>query len=227
MLTHVMEDYLKTIYTMQGEKRRRVSTSAVAESLDVKPSSVTSMMKRLAERGLVDREEYNGVRLTEADETIAVEVLRHHRLLETYLTERLDYDWADVHEEADILEHHISETFEQRIADVLGDPHVDPHGAPIPTTDLDPVTDSGTALSEYGEGEVVVVTQVSDRDADQLAYLANAGVTPGTRMAVTEVAPFGMVTVRPEDQDTLVSLPENVARTVYARSDTDRQEVVA
>jgi len=127
MLSAKMEDYLKAIYEISQREGEPVSTSAIAEYLDVTPPTATSMMEKLAERSLVDREKYSGVELTPEGETVALEGLRHHRLIETYLAEHLDYDWAEVHDEADRLEHHISEAFERRVAEKLDDPEVDPH----------------------------------------------------------------------------------------------------
>src|SRR6056297_1066903 len=124
MLSDVMEDYLKAIYILQELDDPPVSTSEIAEYLDVTPPTVTSMVEKLDDRGLVEREKYTGVELTEEGVTVALEVLRHHRLLEAYLTEHLDYDWSEVHDEADRLEHHISEKFERRLADLLDDPDV-------------------------------------------------------------------------------------------------------
>jgi len=227
MLSDVMEDYLKAIYALQSETEdgAPVATSAIAEYLDVTPPTVTSMVEKLEERELVEREKYKGVELTAEGETVALEVLRHHRLLEAYLNEHLDYAWSEVHEEADRLEHHISEEFERRVAEALGDPDVDPHGDPIPGADLAPIEDDDTTpLSDHGEGETVVVARVSDRDDEELRYLSEAGVTPGTRMDVVDVAPFGMVTVRirgeePGDADpSEQSLPESVAASIRVRS---------
>jgi DtxR family Mn-dependent transcriptional regulator len=223
MLSPKMEDYLKVIHDLQAEGADTVSTSSIAEMLDVTPPTATSMMETLQERGLVDREKYKGVTLTPEGETVALEVLRHHRLLETYLAEALDYDWAAVHDEADQLEHHISEEFERRVADALGDPEVDPHGDPIPTDTLEPLdTAEGTTLGEYDEGDAVVVERVSDRDPERLVYLQNAGITPGTAVEIVEVAPIDMVTVRFDDGDT-VSLPDDVAATIRVR-DAERAE---
>jgi DtxR family Mn-dependent transcriptional regulator len=179
--------------------------------------TVTSMVQKLADRGLVEREKYKGVELTTEGETVALEVLRHHRLLEAYLTEHLDYSWTNVHEEADALEHHISEEFEQRVAEALGDPKVDPHGDPIPCADLQPLEhDDTTPLSDHDAGERVVVSRVRDRDEEELAYLDEAGVRPGTDLEIVDVAPFGMVTVRIGDSEQ--SLPESVARTIRVRA---------
>jgi len=217
MLSPKMEDYLKVIYDLQAQGADTVSTSSIAETLEVTPPTTTSMMETLEQRGLVDREKYKGVTLTPEGETVALEVLRHHRLLETYLAEALDYDWAAVHDEADRLEHHISEEFERRVADVLGDPDVDPHGDPIPTDALEPLDTTGElTLNEYEEGDAVVVERVNDRDPEGLAYLQDAGITPGTTVEIVEIAPIGMVTVRFEDGDT-VSLPDDVAATIRVR----------
>jgi DtxR family Mn-dependent transcriptional regulator len=219
-----MEDYLKAVYECQREGEGPVSTSRVAEVLDVTPPTVTSMLEKLAERGLVEREKYKGVRLTREGETVALEVVRHHRLLETYLTEQLGYDWAEVHDEADRLEHHISEEFERRVAEALDDPRVDPHGDPIPTDSLEPVDENaGATLDECAEGQRVVVSRVRDRDPEELAYLDEAGVTPGTELVVEEVAPIDMVTVRLAEGET-VSLPAEVTETIVVTAPEDTPE---
>jgi len=214
MFSDVMEDYLKAIYVLQAEGDPPVSTSAIAEYLDKTPPTVTSMVGKLADHGLVDREKYKGVELTTEGETVALEVIRHHRLLETYLTEHLDYSWSEVHEEADRLEHHISEEFERRVAEALDYPSVDPHGDPIPGADLEPLSaDDSVRLSEFDKHDHVVVTRVSDRNDEELAYLEDAGITPGTELEIVDIAPFGMVTVRtPADDEQ--SLPESVARSI-------------
>ncbi|WP_276300603.1 metal-dependent transcriptional regulator [Halorussus lipolyticus] len=219
MLSDVMEDYLKSIYALQQEDGGPVATSAIAEYLDVTSPTVTSMVEKLEDRGLVEREKYKGVELTEEGETVALEVLRHHRLLESYLTEHLDYSWSEVHDEADTLEHHISEEFERRVAEVLDDPEVDPHGDPIPSADLTPPEDDATTpLSDHEAGASLVVSRVSDRDEEELRYLADAGIAPGTNLEVVDVAPFGMVTVRfAGNGEREQSLPENVARSIRVR----------
>ncbi|MFW6018118.1 MAG: metal-dependent transcriptional regulator [Halapricum sp.] len=214
MLSPEMEDYLKAIHEHQRETAGPVSTSTIAESMDVTPPTATSMMEKLEDRGFVEREKYKGVRLTEEGETIAVEVIRHHRLLETYLTDKLGFDWTDVHEEADRLEHHISEEFERRVAAQLDDPDVDPHGDPIPSDALEPLEGCvGTALSECHEGDTIEVTRVRDRDPDELDYLSEAGIVPGTTLTVVDVPPIGLLEVELED-GTRVSLPEHVAATI-------------
>ncbi len=215
MLSDVMEDYLKAIYELR-EGEQRVSTSEIAEYLGVSPSTVTSMASKLADRGLADYEKYEGVTLTTEGETVALEVLRHHRLIESYLAEHLDYDWSEVHEEADALEHHISEEFERRIADSLDDPDVDPHGDPIPDADLAPLEEGQTSrLDEHSAGDVMIVERVRDRDPEELQYLSQAGITPGTRLTLTDIAPFGMVTVTHANGEQ--SLPAEVAASIRVR----------
>jgi len=216
MLSAKMEDYLKAIYEVKQQEGEPVSTSAVAELLDVEPPTVTSMMEKLESRGLVDREKYKGVELTTEGETVALEVLRHHRLLETYLAEQLDYDWAEVHDEADRLEHHISEEFEKRVAELLDDPEVDPHGDPIPNDALEPVQGEDRKLSGHEEGETLVVQRVRDRDPEELSYLQRVGITPGTQITIDEIPPIGMVTVRLADGET-VSLPDSIADSIRVR----------
>jgi DtxR family Mn-dependent transcriptional regulator len=214
MLSAKMEDYLKAIYELSQQEGEPVSTSSLAGYLDVTPPTATSMMESLAERELVEREKYRGVELTTEGETVALEVLRHHRLIETYLAEHLGYDWAEVHDEADRLEHHISEAFERRVADELDDPDVDPHGDPIPTESLDPLDHGDAAtLGDFPEGARIVVRRVSDRDPEELAYLQEAGVTPGTELTITEIAPFGVVTVTRPRGDA-VSLSDEVADSI-------------
>ena len=214
MLSAKMEDYLKAIYELAQSEGEPVSTSSIAEHLGVTPPTVTSMMEKLAEREFVTREKYRGVELTTEGETVALEVIRHHRLLETYLAEQLDYDWADVHEEADRLEHHISEEFERRVAEQLDNPTVDPHGDPIPNDALEPLDHSAEGtLSDHTEGDWLVVRRVSDRNREELSYLQEVGITPGTQLRVTEVAPIGVVTVT-LDSGEQVSISDAVAASI-------------
>ena len=218
------EDYLKTVYQL-ADGDEPVPTSAIADALDVTPPTVTATMKRLESHGFVEREEYKGVRLTEDGSLIALETIRHHRLLELFLAEHLGYDWTEVHDEADTLEHHISERLETELAALLGDPTADPHGAPIPTADLEHTAADDDPLSEYSVGESATVTQVADTDPEVLEYLADAGITPDTRLTVEEVAPFGMLTVAPDGRDETVSLPAEIAAAVRVRpDDSERSE---
>ena len=213
MLSDVMEDYLKTIYVLRQETGERVSTSAIAERMSVTSPTVTSMVDKLEERGLVEREKYRGVEPTPEGETVAIEVLRHHRLIEAYLATELDYDWTDVHDEADRLEHHISERFEERIAELLDNPRVDPHGDPIPRADLSPPEDApGHRLVECERGDCVIVRRVRHCTDEELRYLSESGIAPGGELEVVDIAPFGMMTV--EGEQGRQSLPEEVARLI-------------
>lgn len=217
MLSAKMEDYLKAIYRLEREGEPPVATSTIAETLDVTPPTATSMVEKLEERELVDREKYKGVTLTPEGETIALEVIRHHRLLETFLTEELGYDWAKVHEEAEILEHHISEEFERRVAAALDEPTVDPHGDPIPNDALEPIDDvSATSLSEHEEGGRLEVARVRDREPEELRYLDDAGIVPGRILTIEEVTPIGVVTVRLEN-GAEVSLSDDIAAAIQVR----------
>ena len=225
MLSDVMEDYLKTIYTLQREEGPPVRNAAIADVLDVTSPTVTSMLDKLEERGLVDREKYRGVELTPEGETVALEVLRHHRLIESFLAEHLDYEWSEVHEEADALEHHISEEFEARLADVLGDPTVDPHGDPIPTADLEPLAEDETdRLADRAAGDTVIVSRVRDRDEEELRYLADVGIAPGVELTLREVTPIDTYLVAVGDDEQ--HLPKNVAAAIRVqRIDADDAEL--
>ncbi|MFC6770381.1 MULTISPECIES: metal-dependent transcriptional regulator [Haloferacaceae] len=219
MLSAIMEDYLKAIYSLQNETDGRVRTSVLAEYIDVEQSTVTSMMKKLSERDFVQYEPYKGVELTDTGVPIALEIIRHHRLLERYLTDHLEYDWAEVHDEADRLEHHISSKFADRIAEQLGQPAVDPHGDPIPTADLDVSgAKDGERLADHQVGDSVQIVRVPDTDPDLLRYLSKHGIHPGTVVDVVEIAPFGMVTLDPDNGDGPVALPEEVARSISTQS---------
>jgi len=227
MLSAKMEDYLKAIYRLERDGEPPVATSTIADTLDVTPPTATSMVEKLADRELVEREKYKGVTLTPEGETVALEVIRHHRLLETFLTEELGYDWSEVHEEAEILEHHISEEFERRVAAALDDPEVDPHGDPIPSDTLDPIDDiPASALADHGEGTRLLVARVRDRDPEELTYLDGAGVRPGVELVVEEVAPIGMVTIRLDSGET-VSLPDHIADAIQVRNPEDAAEEVS
>ncbi|WP_336133897.1 metal-dependent transcriptional regulator [Natronomonas amylolytica] len=222
MLSAVMEDYIKAIYAIQNETGERVGTSELADYMDVTSPTVSSMLGKLEDRGLIDREEYRGVTLTDEGEVVALEILRHHRLLEAFLTEQLDYDWADVHEEADRLEHHVSDELTERIAEVLGNPGVDPHGDPIPDADLRlPESEDTCRLSAAEEGDEVVVRRIRHQGDEELRYLADAGIEPGTELEVLEIAPFGLVTVRTPAGEQ--SLPEDIARLIETAPATEAE----
>ncbi|MCA9859283.1 MAG: metal-dependent transcriptional regulator [Thermomicrobiales bacterium] len=184
-----MEDYLKAAYrlTMDG---RPATTQLLAEELGVSGPSVTNMIKRLHDMHLVRHTRYQGVELTPAGEKIALEVVRHHRLLELYLAETLGYSWDEVHEEAEKLEHHVSDELEARMDSYLGFPTRDPHGDPIPTREGVVPPDLDLPLADLGIGIAATVVRVSDRDPEQLRYLAELGLIPGTQVTIVERLPF-------------------------------------
>src|SRR3954447_11822448 len=185
------ENYAKAIYELQARGATAVGTKAVAERLGVTPASASGMLKRLAEEGLVSYEPYHGARLTREGERIALEMIRHHRLIELFLAEVLDMPWDRVHAEAEVLEHVLSDDLEQLIALKLGNPTEDPHGDPIPTADLEVPEPRGVALQELAPGERGTFIRVSDADPEMLRWLAERGVRPGDELAVLDKQPFG------------------------------------
>jgi DtxR family Mn-dependent transcriptional regulator len=185
------ENYAKAIYHLQGRGTEAVHTNAVAERLGVTPASASAMLKRLAEEGLVDYEPYHGARLTKQGERVALETIRHHRLIELFLAEVLGMPWDRVHAEAEVLEHHISEELEELIAAKLGHPALDPHGDPIPSRDLAIDRDVSVPLDELEAGEAATFVRVSDSDASMLRYLAEREIQPGALLEVKGSEPFG------------------------------------
>jgi DtxR family transcriptional regulator, Mn-dependent transcriptional regulator len=205
-ITAAMEDYLKVIYGIH-ERGERVTTQAIAERLGVAPPSVTGMLKRLADINLIEHERYRSIKLTDAGRKVALEVVRHHRLLELYLAEALGYGWDEVHDEADRLEHLISEEFERRIDEVLGYPTSDPHGDPIPSAagDVSRIPHDRLATMEAGESATVV--RVSDINSDRLRYLGSLGLYPDADVTVIERMPFnGPLRVKIGDEEHVVGL---------------------
>ncbi len=188
-LSEAQEDYLKAIY--QLAEGGAVTTQDLARRLSVRPASVTGMLKKLAALGLVVHVPYRGVRLTPSGERVALEVLRHHRLLEAFLAEALGFSWEAVHAEADRLEHHISEAFEARIAELLGHPERDPHGDPIPTPELTLPHPPGRALLLAEPGRYRLL-RVRAQDADLLRALSRLGLVPGAALSVIERVPAGV-----------------------------------
>jgi DtxR family Mn-dependent transcriptional regulator len=186
-----VEDYAKAIYALQRRCDGTVSTNHLAERMGVTPASASAMVKKLAEADLVAHVPYKGVRLTPAGEKVALEVLRHHRLLELFLAEHLGVPWDRVHEEAEALEHVISEDLEARIAAKLGHPTHDPHGDPIPAADL--TIDEGTtrALDALEPGDRGRFSRVSDSDPEMLRYLESRGIGLGSGLEVVARQPFG------------------------------------
>jgi DtxR family Mn-dependent transcriptional regulator len=201
-VSNAVQDYAKAIWSLAQRGETPVSTSALAERLDVSPASASAMVKRLESMGLVEHEPYHGVKLTPAGERVALEVVRHHRLLELYLSEALGMSWDRVHEEAEVLEHAISPQLSELIAAKLGNPTHDPHGDPIPTADGEIDETPTRPLSELGPGDRGVFVRVSDSDPDMLRYLAERGIAPGDRFEVLAREPFeGPLTVRFADRE--------------------------
>jgi DtxR family Mn-dependent transcriptional regulator len=199
------ENYAKAIYHLQSRGEGAVGTGAIAERLGVTAASASGMLKRLADEGLVEHTPYHGVRLTRHGEQVALEVIRHHRLLELFLAEVLDMPWDRVHDEAEVLEHYISEDLEERIAAKLGDPDRDPHGDPIPSRELSVDDEASVSLAEMGLGDKGVFARVSDSDAEMLRYLADRGIYPGALLRVAGREPFGgPITVEADGREHLL-----------------------
>ena len=192
MLSKYVEDYIKNIYLLQ-ERGKRVSTTALAQALGVSAASATNMIKKLTELALVEYQPYRGVRLTEVGEKVALEIIRHHRLLELYLTEVVGMSWDKVHAEADALEHVISEELEELLDRKLGRPLLDPHGDPIPSKELriPPPRAGLTGLDQARAGAGLEVARIVGADPEVLRYLAKVGLKPGAPLQVLEVGPFG------------------------------------
>jgi DtxR family Mn-dependent transcriptional regulator len=192
-LTAPAEDCLKAVYELErAGEGAAVTTNDLAHRLALAAASVTGMVKRLAGQGLIEHARYRGVRLTEQGRRTALRTLRRHRVIETYLVSALGFGWDRVHEEAERLEHSASDELVDRMAAALGNPAVDPHGAPIPTRDGGIAEGpAGCALSEVPPGEGGRIARVEDEDADRLRYLASLGIRPGVEFEVVERAPFG------------------------------------
>ncbi|MCC6453958.1 MAG: metal-dependent transcriptional regulator [Caldilineaceae bacterium] len=188
-LTSAHEDYLKAIYVLTSQTTE-VTNSALANHLDVSPASATNMVKKLAGLNLVKYERYQSIALTTAGEKVALEVLRHHRLLELYLHQELKLPWDQVHAEAERLEHVISETLEDAIAVALGNPLVDPHGDPIPTKKGQIEKVAGLPLSSVELNQPQRLVRVLVQDEDRLRYLGSLGLYPNVQITLLERAPF-------------------------------------
>ncbi len=185
------QDYLKAIYRLSA-RNGRATTSQLAQRLNVKPASVTNMLRKMAtdDPPLVDYKKHQGATLTDAGQMAALEVLRHHRLLEQFLHEILGFRWDEVHDEAERMEHCISERMEERISALLGDPQFNPHGAPIPDCDLNVFSNDWLAMSTLQEGQTAVIRRVRDENNEMLRYLDEIGLRLNTRFTVTDYIPF-------------------------------------
>jgi DtxR family Mn-dependent transcriptional regulator len=211
--TRSQQDYLKALYQLHGDQRP-VPTRELAQRLGISSPSVSEMVTRLSSQGLVEHDRYRGQQLTREGRKVAVELVRHHRLLEMFLVQVLGYSWDEVHEEAERLEHVISERMEQRIFELLGRPELDPHGHAIPTLGgkVRPLSDR--PLSECQVGEKVVVQGVSDEDPSRLRELERRGLVPGARVEVVGVSKFeGPITVRINSRR--ANVPLGLARAVF------------
>ena len=191
MATEAVDDYLKAIFQIAGDGGR-ASTASIAEKLLVAPASVTGMLKKLSQTNppWIVYEKHRGATLTEHGRHRALEIIRHHRLIELFLHHSLGYNWDEVHDEAEKLEHAISETFEDRIAKALGNPEIDPHGHLIPRKDGTMPQRSDYCLLEVKVGARVRVSKVSDRNPEMLRYLSEIGVKPGVALELIERGPF-------------------------------------
>lgn len=215
MRNEAIEDYLKAIYEIQREKGK-VATTVLAERLRIQPASVTGMIKRLSEMNLLTYERYQGVKLSATGKKIALEVIRHHRLVELFLAEALGVPWDKVHEEAEKWEHVLSEELEERIDALLGYPTHDPHGAPIPDRNGDVAEHPKMVLADLETNQSAAIVEVNDHDPELLRYLGSMGLYPNTEFVVLDVAPFdGPIKI--EIQNTEFILGNKVARQIYVR----------
>ena len=209
--TAAVEDYAKAIYSLTGARSTTASTSDLAEKLDLTPGSVSAMLRKLGDAGLVEHVPYHGVRLTADGERVALSVIRRHRLLELFLSDQLGLPWEQVHQEAEVLEHALSDEVTERIAGKLGEPAVDPHGDPIPSRELvidEPATRN---LTELKPGEKAEFVRVSDSDPEMLEYLSELGIAIGQELELVEQQPFdGPCLTRVDGR--LIPLGANLAR---------------
>jgi DtxR family Mn-dependent transcriptional regulator len=194
-LTRSVEDYLKAIYRLSPQGRP-ASTSDIAHLLELSPASVSGMVKRLSEQGLLEHLPYRGVQLTAEGRRAALRMVRRHRLIEAYLVAFLGYSWDTVHDEAERLEHAVSDTLVERMATVLGHPTADPHGDPIPAADGSIDVPASVPLSDIPPGQTVALRRVDERQPDRLRYIASIGLTPGAVVSVLDRQPFqGPITI--------------------------------
>ena len=215
--TRSQQDYLKSLYLLGGGDHP-VPTRELAQKLGISSPSVSEMVTRLTSQGLVEHDRYRGQQLTREGRRVALELVRHHRLLEMFLVEVLGYSWDEVHDEAERLEHVISERMEQRIFELLGRPELDPHGHVIPTLGGKIRPASQRALSQASEGDKLVVERVSDDDAGRLRELERRGLRPGTRLAVVAGSKFeSPVEVRIKGRRS--SVPLGLARGIFVTED--------
>lgn len=208
-------DYVKAVWDLEG--MGAASTKDVAARLSISPASVTNMFARLQEMGLVEYERYRGATLTERGREEALRLVRRHRLIETFLLEHLGYDWQEVHEEAERLEHAVSDAFTERLAEFLGHPDHDPHGDQIPSAEGALQPEDSFLLSEAAAGRRVVISKVSDEDASMLDYLGDRKLVPGRTLTVREVRSLDSVVTVEDEEEKLHSLGEPLARSISVK----------
>jgi len=219
--SHAIEDYTKAIFALEARTEAPVATNALAARLGVTAGSVSAMLHKLHELELIEHAPYRGVKLTAAGRRIALEVIRHHRLLELFLSEALEMPWDRVHAEAEVLEHVISEELEQLIAAKLGHPTIDPHGDPIPDARLELAERATSRLDALDVGERGVVVRISDADPAKLRYLAQCGIVPGVAFSVVGRQPFGgPLFLRVEDREQTLGC--ELAQTIRVERSTAR-----
>ena len=212
-LTQAIEDYLKQIYKLE-QTDKGATTSSIAEAMQVSAASVTSMLKRLSKLNLIDYSSYKAVTLTDTGRHTALETIRHHRLLELFLVEKLNFNWDEVHEEADTLEHYISEKLEDRIAEILEDPSRDPHGDPIPDKQGQlPVVD-WIKMSESSIGKEYLIRRITEQEPEVLQYLQGIGILPGVKVGIENKGPFeGPITIQIEGKQEVIG--QKIAQKIY------------
>ena len=212
-LSRSVEDYLKVIYALESEGSV-ATTTTIADMMEVSSASVTNMLKRLAGLNLIEHKSYKGAKLTDTGIKIALEILRHHRLLELYLKEIMGYGWDEVHDEAEKLEHHISEQFEDKIAELLNHPTHDPHGDPIPTKDGVMPEMASLPLAMANISEQYIVGRVKDQNPEFLRYLEKIGIILGVKITIVEKTPFnGPIHVKLEDKEKTIGF--SIAKQIY------------
>ncbi|NLU81471.1 metal-dependent transcriptional regulator [Rhodococcus sp. HNM0569] len=216
VLSSVAQDYLKVIWTIQEWSHERVSTKLLSEKIGVSASTVSEAIRKLADQGLVDHARYGAIALTDAGRVAAVGMVRRHRLLETFLVEELGYGWDEVHDEAEVLEHAVSDLLISRIDAKLGCPERDPHGDPIPRADGSVPTPPARQLSDFGNGEHGRIARISDADPEMLRYFDSMGVALDVEVTVLERRDFaGTVSIRLGDRDESVELGNPAAQAIW------------
>ncbi len=220
MLSQAVQDYLKTIYKL--EDNGLVSTTAIAKELNISGASVTGMLKRLSTMKLVDYNSYKGVKLTQEGRKVALEIIRHHRLLELYLKEALGFPLEKVHDEACRLEHVISHEFVDKINAILGNPEFDPHGHPIPSKDGLINKNSEKLLVTAVNGDTVIINRLNDTDSEMLAYFEKKGLIPGVKLKIIDKAPFnGPITAFFNGENQIIG--NEIARNIYIEFDEEAE----